>query len=156
MIEKEGPIHISNVMLLDPKTNDPTRVTIKREDADFRIGRKEKEANRCRQRSFRSDAGRVSDRRLAITNDLKKKFYAVLLAELLLKLAQENQKTFEEIINHTTEIFKLGEISGLDLQRLEIEKFKFDTDVANSETGLRCRSARLATYAGRRLSSNEY
>jgi large subunit ribosomal protein L24 len=26
-----GPIHISNVMLLDPKTNDPTRVKILRE-----------------------------------------------------------------------------------------------------------------------------
>ena len=68
-----------------------------------------------------------------LTNDLKKKFYAVLLAESLLKLAQENQKTFAEIIKHTTEVFQLGEISGLDLQRLEIEKFKFDTDVANSE-----------------------
>jgi cobalt-zinc-cadmium efflux system outer membrane protein len=68
-----------------------------------------------------------------LTNDLKKKFYAVLLAESLLKLAQENQKTFAEIIRHTTEVFQLGEISGLDLQRLEIEKFKFDTDVANSE-----------------------
>jgi large subunit ribosomal protein L24 len=32
VIEKEGPIHISNVMLLDPKTNDATRVSIKRED----------------------------------------------------------------------------------------------------------------------------
>jgi large subunit ribosomal protein L24 len=31
VIEKEGPIHISNVMLLDPKTQDPTRVGIKRE-----------------------------------------------------------------------------------------------------------------------------
>jgi len=80
-----------------------------------------------------------------LTNDLKKKFYAVLLAELLLKLAQENQKTFEEIINHTTEVFKLGEISGLDLQRLEIEKFKFDTDVANSERdyGVALRDLRL-------------
>jgi cobalt-zinc-cadmium efflux system outer membrane protein len=68
-----------------------------------------------------------------LTNDLKKKFYAVLLAEALLKLAQENQKTFAEIIKYTTEVFQLGEISGLDLQRLEIEKFKFDTDVANSE-----------------------
>ncbi len=68
-----------------------------------------------------------------LTNDLKKKFYSVLLAESLLNLAQENQKTFAEIIKHTTEVFQLGEISGLDLQRLEIEKFKFDTDVANSE-----------------------
>jgi large subunit ribosomal protein L24 len=32
VIEKEGPIHASNVMLLDPKTNDATRVSIKRED----------------------------------------------------------------------------------------------------------------------------
>ena len=31
VIEKEGPIHISNVMLLDPKTNEPTRVGVKRE-----------------------------------------------------------------------------------------------------------------------------
>jgi large subunit ribosomal protein L24 len=31
VIEKAGPIHISNVMLLDPKTGDPTRARIKRE-----------------------------------------------------------------------------------------------------------------------------
>jgi large subunit ribosomal protein L24 len=32
VIEKEGPIHISNVMLLDPKSGDATRVRIQRED----------------------------------------------------------------------------------------------------------------------------
>ena len=31
VIEKEGPIHISNVMLVDPKTNKPTRVGVSRE-----------------------------------------------------------------------------------------------------------------------------
>jgi large subunit ribosomal protein L24 len=31
IIEKEGPIHISNVMLIDPESNEPTRVAIKRE-----------------------------------------------------------------------------------------------------------------------------
>src|SRR4051794_15285064 len=31
VIEKEGPIHISNVMLLDPKSGDPTRVRVTRE-----------------------------------------------------------------------------------------------------------------------------
>ena len=29
-IEKEGPIHVSNVMLLDPESNKPTRVRIER------------------------------------------------------------------------------------------------------------------------------
>ncbi len=68
-----------------------------------------------------------------LTNDLKRKFYAVLLAESLLELAKENQKTFAETVKHTTELVQLGEISGLDLQRIEVEKLKFDTDVANSE-----------------------
>jgi large subunit ribosomal protein L24 len=32
VIEREGPIHISNVMLIDPKDKKPTRVGITRED----------------------------------------------------------------------------------------------------------------------------
>ena len=32
IIEKEGPVHVSNVMLLDPKDNKPTRVGIRKTD----------------------------------------------------------------------------------------------------------------------------
>ena len=32
VVEKEGPIHISNVMLIDPKTKKPTRVGVTREN----------------------------------------------------------------------------------------------------------------------------
>jgi large subunit ribosomal protein L24 len=32
IVETEGPIHVSNVMLVDPKSGDPTRVGVKRED----------------------------------------------------------------------------------------------------------------------------
>jgi large subunit ribosomal protein L24 len=32
VIEREGPIHISNVMLIDPKTKKPTRVGVRREN----------------------------------------------------------------------------------------------------------------------------
>jgi large subunit ribosomal protein L24 len=32
VIEKEGPIHVSNVMLVDPKDNKPTRIGIDRAD----------------------------------------------------------------------------------------------------------------------------
>ena len=31
IIEKEGPIHVSNVMLIDPDSGEPTRVAIKRQ-----------------------------------------------------------------------------------------------------------------------------
>jgi large subunit ribosomal protein L24 len=36
VIEKEGPIHISNVMLIDPKDKKRTRVGIAREDGERR------------------------------------------------------------------------------------------------------------------------
>ena len=40
IVEKEGPIHISNVMLLDPQDNKPTRVGVTREDGKrFRVAR---------------------------------------------------------------------------------------------------------------------
>jgi len=41
VIEKEGPIHVSNVMLLDPNDNQPTRVGVVREDGQrFRVARR--------------------------------------------------------------------------------------------------------------------
>ncbi len=41
VIEREGPIHLSNVMLLDPKDNKPTRVGIEiHEGRRFRVARR--------------------------------------------------------------------------------------------------------------------
>jgi len=41
VIEKEGPIHVSNVSLLDPKDGKPTRTSIVREDGQrFRVAKR--------------------------------------------------------------------------------------------------------------------
>jgi large subunit ribosomal protein L24 len=41
VIEREGPIHVSNVMLLDPKGGKPTRVGVERENGKpFRVARR--------------------------------------------------------------------------------------------------------------------
>ncbi len=41
VIEKEGPIHISNVMLVDPKQGKPTRLGVEIEDGKrYRIARR--------------------------------------------------------------------------------------------------------------------
>jgi large subunit ribosomal protein L24 len=41
VIEREGPIHISNVMLLDPKDGKPTRLGIEIEDGKrYRVARR--------------------------------------------------------------------------------------------------------------------
>ncbi len=41
VIEREGPIHVSNVALIDPKDNKPTRVGVVREGGKrFRVARR--------------------------------------------------------------------------------------------------------------------
>jgi large subunit ribosomal protein L24 len=41
VIEREGPIHVSNVMLIDPKDGKPTRVGIERDKGRrFRVARR--------------------------------------------------------------------------------------------------------------------
>ena len=41
VIEREGPIHVSNVMLLDPTTNEPTRIGVRRENGHrIRVARR--------------------------------------------------------------------------------------------------------------------
>jgi large subunit ribosomal protein L24 len=43
VIEREGPIHVSNVALVDPKDNKPTRVGVVREDGKrYRVTRRSK------------------------------------------------------------------------------------------------------------------
>ena len=37
IVEKEGPIHVSNVMLLDPKGNKGTRIGVRRDDKGRRV-----------------------------------------------------------------------------------------------------------------------
>jgi large subunit ribosomal protein L24 len=37
VIEKEGPIHVSNVAIVDPKTNKPTRVGVTRGEQGRRV-----------------------------------------------------------------------------------------------------------------------
>lgn len=37
IVEKEGPIDVSNVMLLDPKANKPTRVGVRRDEGGKRV-----------------------------------------------------------------------------------------------------------------------
>jgi large subunit ribosomal protein L24 len=37
IVEKEGPVHVSNVMLLDPKNNKPTRIGVRRDEGGKRV-----------------------------------------------------------------------------------------------------------------------
>jgi cobalt-zinc-cadmium efflux system outer membrane protein len=99
----------------------------------FELGGKRSKRIDVADRNIGVSHGQFEETVWMLTNDLKRKFYTVLLNQSLLKLAQENQTTFDEIVKATSELVQTGEVSGLDLKRLEVEKLKFDTDVANAD-----------------------
>ena len=37
IVEAEGPIHVSNVMIVDPGSNQPTRISLRRDDEGRRV-----------------------------------------------------------------------------------------------------------------------
>ena len=67
VIEKEGPIHVSNVMLVDPKDGKPTRVRDRGRGRQALPGRpaqrNEARLMRCRRTTARPDTSRRSARR---------------------------------------------------------------------------------------------
>lgn len=75
--------------------------------------------------------------------ELKTRYYRVVLAKAELQLAQEVLTQFDEIIQINQKRFQQGEISGLDLARVETERRRFFDDLVaaelqlqNSRTGL--------------------
>lgn len=69
-----------------------------------------------------------------LSNEFKRQFFAVVLAKSRLDLALANQETFANILQDNRQLYEAGEISGLDIRRLEVEKIRFDVDVANARS----------------------
>lgn len=68
--------------------------------------------------------------------ELKTRYYRVVLAKADLQLAREVLAQFDEIIELNRKRFEQGEISGLDLARVETERRRFFDDVVAAEVAL--------------------
>ncbi len=75
--------------------------------------------------------------------ELKTRYYRVILAQAELELAREVLNQFDEIIRINRSRYQLGQISGLDLARIETERRRFFDDLVaadlafqNSKTAL--------------------
>lgn len=69
--------------------------------------------------------------------EVKQRYYAVVLAKSQYELAQENLKQFDEIIQLNEARFKQGELSGLEINRVRAERFRFFTDVVDADLQLK-------------------
>jgi cobalt-zinc-cadmium efflux system outer membrane protein len=80
--------------------------------------------------------------------ELKTRYYRVVLARAELKLAQEVLAQFDEIIRINQSRYKQGEISGLDLARVETERRRFFDDVVAAELAVQNAKTALLELLG--------
>ena len=80
--------------------------------------------------------------------ELKTRYYRVVLAKAELELAQEVLAQFDEIIRINQLRYRQGEISGLDLARVETERRRFFDDVVGAELALQNAKTALLELLG--------
>jgi cobalt-zinc-cadmium efflux system outer membrane protein len=71
-----------------------------------------------------------------LTLELKRRYYAVALAQAQLQLAQELLKGFDDLIRLNEARYKEGEISGLEIARIRAERLRFFNDLLESQLSL--------------------
>lgn len=80
--------------------------------------------------------------------ELKRRYYTVALAKAQKQLAEEILKQFDDIIRLNEARFKLGEISGLDMNRIRAERMRFFTDGLDADLQLRNAKTALLELLG--------
>ena len=80
--------------------------------------------------------------------ELGQRHYAVVLAKANLELAREVLEQFDEIIRLTEARYEQGEISGLDLTRVQTERLRFFNDVLDAELQLKNSKTALLELLG--------
>ena len=113
-----------------------------RQELVIRVGQTIETAGKRRKRT------RVAEQDVAVTQsflqdtirqlklELQQRYYAVVLAKAEYELASEVLDQFDEIIRLNQVRYQQGEVSGLDLARVQTERLRFFNDLVGAEVQL--------------------
>lgn len=79
---------------------------------------------------------------------VKQAYFQIVLAKADLAVARELLADFDRTIRSKEEQFRLGEISGAELRRVQVERFRVFDDVVAAELNLKQARATLLTLLG--------
>ncbi|MDQ6758424.1 MAG: TolC family protein [Acidobacteriota bacterium] len=72
-----------------------------------------------------------------LTFTLRDAFNRVLQSKSLLEVSEDNMKYYDELIRVNRERYQAGDIARTDLDRIELQRVQFETDLANARVNLR-------------------
>jgi cobalt-zinc-cadmium efflux system outer membrane protein len=78
-----------------------------------------------------------SDSERTLLFNLRSAFVGVLQAKAVLRLAQDNLEAYDRILKVSRDRFQAGDIARIDLDRLELQRLQFESDVQTALVNLR-------------------
>ncbi len=111
----------------------------------YPIGKLSKEVVRYETEAFKE---RISQEKNTLRGEVYSAFYSVLYRKELLNIAQENYRISQDLYKFTKKLFELGEITKLELFRVERELDLAKTELELANTDLRNALQRLSFLVG--------
>jgi cobalt-zinc-cadmium efflux system outer membrane protein len=83
-------------------------------------------------------------------------FVQALQAKAVLKLAQEDLAYWDNVLTVSRERFKAGDIAQIDLDRLELQRVQFESDLLTAQVNLRTSKIQLLTLLNDRTPVDQF
>jgi cobalt-zinc-cadmium efflux system outer membrane protein len=83
-------------------------------------------------------------------------FVQTLQAKAVLKLAQENLAYWDKVLAVSRDRYKAGDIAQIDLDRLELQRVQFESDLLTAEVSLRTAKIQLLTLLNDRTPVDQF
>jgi cobalt-zinc-cadmium efflux system outer membrane protein len=88
--------------------------------------------------------------------DLRGAFVATLQAKAVVRLTKENLAYYDNVLDISRTRFSVGDISRIDLDRLELQRVQYESDVQSAEVNLRTAKIQLLTLLNDRTPVEQF
>jgi len=101
-------------------------------------------------------AAQAADSERTLQFNLRSAFVGVLQAKAVLKLAQDNLDYYDKILKVSRDRFDAGDIARIDLDRLELQRLQYESDVQTAIVNLRTTKINLLALLDDRRPVDSY
>ncbi len=101
-------------------------------------------------------ASQQADLERTLTFALRNAFVQVLQAKTILAVARENLAQYDKVIDLNRERKKAGDIAQVDLDRIELQRVQFESDLQTSDVNLRTAKINLAGLLNERTPIDQF
>jgi outer membrane protein, heavy metal efflux system len=88
--------------------------------------------------------------------NLRSAFVSTLQAKTILKLAMDNLSYYDEVLRVSRERFKAGDIAQIDLDRLELQRVQYESDLQTADVNLRTAKIQMLTLLNDRTPVEQF